>query len=545
MKLHPRRQGVALRRVAAFALVALLSAAGVGCAASDDPAGVEATLDEIGTIDPNTLITDNDLEGYQHVTAAQVQRFLEQKGSALARYSEGGRSAAELIVQQSLASRISPVYMLARIQTESSLVGSGTLARLSQATGCGCPDGSACDPARAGFAAQVACSAQGVRRYLTDLSTRGVTISGWRVGVSRQTSDPCTVRPTNRATAALYTYTPWVGAYAAGCGRTDVGGSSLVALLLQRYIPSFSAPPPPLTCAQVQRIAGADRYATAAAISRASFPTTAATVVIVAGDGATLGPDGPVAATLAARLRGPVLLTDADALPAATAAELARLRATAAVIVGGTGAVAPAVATRLAALGLAVTRLAGESRYETAARVAERVGAPQRTAFVADGDGLVDAATVAGAAGALGAPLLYVTATTVPAATAAALAALGVTRTYVVGGPDAVADGVLRQLPGPTRVAGADRYETAVDVATLARGLGVATSRVVVTQGDDLTDVAAAGATRQVVLLSRSAGLPGSTRTFLAASATTAWLVGGTTALSDQVQRDACAALRP
>jgi hypothetical protein len=43
------------------------------------------------------------------------------------------------------------------------------------------------------------------------------------------------VKPATKATAALYTYTPWVGAYAIQCGRDTVGGSSLVALVFNRY----------------------------------------------------------------------------------------------------------------------------------------------------------------------------------------------------------------------------------------------------------------------------------------------------------------------
>jgi hypothetical protein len=66
--------------------------------------------------------------------------------------------------------------------------------------------------------------------YFEDLDTRGTTVSGWAVGESKRSQDPCTITPANRATAALYTYTPWVGAYTDSCGRGGVGGSSLVAL---------------------------------------------------------------------------------------------------------------------------------------------------------------------------------------------------------------------------------------------------------------------------------------------------------------------------
>jgi hypothetical protein len=187
----------------------------------------------------NNLLEDANIEGDQHVTVAQVQSFLATHGSALSGYSAGGRTAAQWIVEESRAQEISPVYMLARLETESGIVRSGTLSKLSQATGCGCPDGSVCDPQFANFGLQVRCAAQLMRGYFKSLATSGQTITGWRVGVGRSTSDPCWVTPANKATAALYTYTPWVGAYGIGCGTAMWGGSSLVAGLYKTFRPSF------------------------------------------------------------------------------------------------------------------------------------------------------------------------------------------------------------------------------------------------------------------------------------------------------------------
>ena len=65
--------------------------------------------------------------------------------------------------------------------------------------------------------------------------------------MAKKTSDNCWVTPANNATAALYTYTPWVGAYASQCGTSQWGGSSLVALLYGNFKSSslFAPPPPP------------------------------------------------------------------------------------------------------------------------------------------------------------------------------------------------------------------------------------------------------------------------------------------------------------
>jgi hypothetical protein len=187
--------------------------------------------------DPDDLLDDPMLRGGEAIDVGQMQDFLEEQGSYLAGYEDpsSGRSAAELIVDVSLDHGVSPLYMVARIQTESGLITSGGSSHLSAATGCGCPDGAACDPDLAGFAAQIDCAASVIEAYYDELDADGETRAGWRVGHAKSTLDPCGITPANAATAVLYTYTPWVGAYADGCGRSQYGGSSLVALSYYRF----------------------------------------------------------------------------------------------------------------------------------------------------------------------------------------------------------------------------------------------------------------------------------------------------------------------
>jgi hypothetical protein len=215
----------------------------VGCGNTEDAVVVDAltgeVLQEVVTeYDMHRLLEDSDITGGQWITVTQVQQFLTQKGSYLATYKDpawSNKTAAALIVERSKAYTISPLYMLARIQTESSLITSGTSANLDKATGCGCPDSGGCSVSYAGFGNQIECSAKKMRGYFNSLDAGQATVSGWKPGVLKSTSDPCSVKPYNKATAALYTYTPWVGAYAVQCGRTDVGGSSLVAVKFNSF----------------------------------------------------------------------------------------------------------------------------------------------------------------------------------------------------------------------------------------------------------------------------------------------------------------------
>ncbi len=197
-------------------------------------------------INPERLLEDDHILGGANITDVTVQAFLEREGSFLAGYTDpvSLMTAAQIIADRSHTYGISPLYMLARIQVESSLISSGTSNNLDAATGCGCPDNTGCNPNFGGFGNQVECAAEKMRGYFDDLDAGRPTIAGWAVDQQKSTLDPCSITPRNKATAALYTYTPWVGAYAGSCGRQTVGGSSLAALVFYRFrsVPDFGWP---------------------------------------------------------------------------------------------------------------------------------------------------------------------------------------------------------------------------------------------------------------------------------------------------------------
>jgi hypothetical protein len=88
------------------------------------------------------------------------------------------------------------------------------------------------------------------------------------------------------------------------------------------------------------RIGGADRYATAAAISQAHFATGPAVAFVATGQNF---PDALAGAAVAGMLNAPILLVTRDTLPGATAAELARLRPGRIVVLGAAGVVSDGV----------------------------------------------------------------------------------------------------------------------------------------------------------------------------------------------------------
>lgn len=240
----------------------------------------------------------------------------------------------------------------------------------------------------------------------------------------------------------------------------------------------------------VRRIAGDDRISTAVAISRLTYDAADA-VIVVRADGFA---DALAAAPLAAQHGGPVLLTDSDTLAVAVRNEIRRLRPDRIYILGGTAAVTADVAKELADLG-EVERIDGDDRFVTAAAVADLVAASDGV-VVASGSQFADAMSAAPLAAFLGWPLVLTDAARLPAVSAAAIRGRSPAEILVVGGEFAVGREVVEQLAdiAPTRrLAGTDRYETALAVhrESLERGMSIAT--LWLATGRSFPDALAAG----------------------------------------------------
>lgn len=297
---------------------------------------------------------------------------------------------------------------------------------------------------------------------------------------------------------------------------------------------------------------GVDRYATAIAVSQATFaPSSVTTVVVASGEDF---PDALSAAGLAGCYGSPVLLTRRTSLPSGLDAEIARLGARGVAIIGGTGAVSSDVEDALRAKGYATERIAGLNRYATARKVAEKIralagGRFSGIAFVARGDDFADALAVGPCAYALRAPVLLTTTTSLHPDAQGAIVDCRISDVYIAGGVGAVSESV-RQAIQPLvarpviRLAGADRYATGVAVAEYATKLyWLEEDGVVVATGtlfpDALGGGAAAGKRGFAVLLTRPTSLPDATAGYLAARRGTimqARIAGGTGAVSEQVR---------
>lgn len=217
------------------------------------------------------------------------------------------------------------------------------------------------------------------------------------------------------------------------------------------------------------RIAGADRYDTAARIAANFEPGVAAVFIATAFD----FPDALAAGPAAASLDSPILLVGAGIGPS-TRAELDRLNPQKIYVLGGTGAVSGIIARDLKEYVSApedVVRLSGVDRYGTAAAVSAEIFSPGvPVAYVGTGLDFPDALAGGAAAAREGGPVLLTDPAKLPLATRDELKRLKPARIVLLGGTAAVSDAVLNELKKlttgtVTRYFGADRYTTAADVS--------------------------------------------------------------------------------
>ncbi|WP_019414902.1 cell wall-binding repeat-containing protein [Paenisporosarcina sp. TG20] len=226
------------------------------------------------------------------------------------------------------------------------------------------------------------------------------------------------------------------------------------------------------------RISGISRYETAVEVSKRGWINGANTVILAKG---TDFPDALAGGPLAFKLDAPILLTKSTSLPTSTKNEIIRLGANKVIVLGGEGAISNSVENSLKTLGISVERISGKDRYETAAKIAEKLSSQH--AIVANGDNFPDALGISPYAAKNGIPILLTKKDQLPLSTEIAL--IGKVETKVVGGVSAVSNLVMAKLPSPTRFSGANRYETNSSIVRSLPGWG---NKVYIATGMNFAD---------------------------------------------------------
>lgn len=320
----------------------------------------------------------------------------------------------------------------------------------------------------------------------------------------------------------------------------------------------------PANSALTSRIAGSDRFSTAAQIADRRFLGAFEAIIV---NGRSF-PDGLVAASWSFGLY-PILLVNTDNVPTATRTRLASMSNLINVrVIGGPGVVSDATLAEIANIAkvanpTAVTeRLWGTNRYQTAIAVANMVAntgipAPMHRVILAVGTDFPDALAAGALAAGHGYPMLLTNGDTLrPDVHDWLINRPDLTEVLVVGGPGVIPDAVLAEISAlrnssgaaitARRLAGPNRFSTATTIATdvISRSATApnAPSRVVIVNGRDFPDALAAGPLAGnlgvPVLLTEPDRLPGATRDWLITHAGTIFevaIIGGETAVSAAV----------
>jgi hypothetical protein len=214
---------------------------------------------------PNLIISDAELLDYSSLSLIEIQNILQKYNSYLANYKTLNahgtlKTAAEIIydaannnydctgvtltenpveVEKEIKCRrittVSPKFLIVLLQKEASLIenSSPTQSHLDWATGYGCPDNWTCNPYYKGFGKQINSAALQFLAYINEQDHYT-----YKAGQTYTFSNPygtistknMTVTPANKATAALYNYTPHV-----------FNGNYNIYKLYERYFPTQAA----------------------------------------------------------------------------------------------------------------------------------------------------------------------------------------------------------------------------------------------------------------------------------------------------------------
>lgn len=317
------------------------------------------------------------------------------------------------------------------------------------------------------------------------------------------------------------------------------------------------------------RVVGDDIFDSARRAAVSSYPEWAGVddVVVASGDASALS-DAAVASSLCWAYDAPLLLVSRTAIPESTRAALAQIVSAnprvSVHVVGSSRAVSEGTLAQLRSAvpaGVVEQPWKNADRFSLAAAVAQRVKevaastsrAIPSAVLVANGSKsrlLRDAAAASAVSRHTGIPLLLCGTNSVPASTAAAIAAMGA-RVVVVGGPVAVSDAVYARLGASERWGGANRYAAAAAVARSSASQGfssVATFGVAATIPNAVVAAQLVGAQGGVLLYSDADRINKTTWSYLSEQASTtvaAYAVGGSSISDTQLAELRGAAAKP
>lgn len=194
---------------------------------------------------------------------------------------------------------------------------------------------------------------------------------------------------------------------------------------------------------EVERLAGADRYQTAAKITELVQKAHPEVKTVILADGRNY-PDAMAVGSYAAKNGIGILLADGESLAKETAKAIENMEKV--IIVGGEASVPEKIEKAIKAMGKEVERLAGADRYQTAAKIAENLYPEAKKVVIASGEVYADALAGAAAAAKENAPILIVRNSEIPTEVKRILESYKLEKIAVLGGEKTIGQRVREEL---------------------------------------------------------------------------------------------------
>jgi putative cell wall-binding protein len=200
----------------------------------------------------------------------------------------------------------------------------------------------------------------------------------------------------------------------------------------------------------VDRYYGDDRYETASSICENGWKTSSQYAVLVNGQNF---PDALCAGPLAKKYDAPILLVKKNELTPYTSMELSRLNVKNVFLIGGKGVISQSLEDAIESKGIKVTRISGDTRYDTSIEVAKKLGSTKQIAVVT-GENFYDGVSISPIAAMKEMPIILVPKKNFSENTVKFLEGKKKSDAiYVVGGEDEISDDIFEILPDAKRIA--------------------------------------------------------------------------------------------
>ncbi|MCM3691771.1 SpoIID/LytB domain-containing protein [Neobacillus niacini] len=213
-------------------------------------------------------------------------------------------------------------------------------------------------------------------------------------------------------------------------------------------------------------LAGKSRYDTSTAIANQGWSQSDA-VVLGRGD---IPIDALTGTVLAKKYNSPLLLTASNNVPQSVLEKIKSLKPSTVYVLGGKLAISDDVIAQIEETGTKVNRISGNTRYQTAVKIAEQITGSTELIITSGSSESPDALSIASYAAKNQIPILVTSSNGLSEDVKNYIRDHQISKAYVIGGTIAVSENVVTEMKALgisniERIAGEKRYDTSVEIA--------------------------------------------------------------------------------